>query len=232
MTNQLVAKALLAKLGCDVELAVNGLEAIDLVSRRSFDLVLMDVSMPVMDGIEATRRLRRQGVTLPIVALTANAGTEERQRLLAAGMTDCLTKPAATPALRATLAAVLTAEHGRVHQMSESPLDPVALDTMREEIGDETLAVIVAAARDDLVRRSERCRQALLAGDREGARASAHAVKGVAGSIGAKILQQTAAGIEDAAKNVAAALPASDALVDEIQSVLAALDALPLADAA
>ena len=93
--NQLVAKGMLAKLGCRVEVALQGAEALSLLEGQAFDLVLMDCNMPVMDGYEASRRIRQDGRwrDLPIVALTANAMPEERERCRAAGMDDYLAKP-------------------------------------------------------------------------------------------------------------------------------------------
>ncbi|HEN8801473.1 TPA: response regulator [Pseudomonas putida] len=93
--NQLVAKGMLAKLGCQVQLATQGAEALELLEQDAFDLVLMDCNMPVMDGYEASRRIRHSGrwPDLPIVALTANAMPEERERCRAAGMNDYLAKP-------------------------------------------------------------------------------------------------------------------------------------------
>ncbi|MBF8748356.1 hybrid sensor histidine kinase/response regulator [Pseudomonas monteilii] len=93
--NQLVAKGMLAKLGCQVQLATQGAEALELLEQDEFDMVLMDCNMPVMDGYEASRQIRRSGrwPDLPIVALTANAMPEERERCRAAGMDDYLAKP-------------------------------------------------------------------------------------------------------------------------------------------
>lgn len=93
--NQLVAKGMLGKLGCQVQVAAHGQEALDYLERDNFDLVLMDCNMPVMDGYEASRRIRQSSrwPELPIVALTANAMPEERERCRAAGMNDYLAKP-------------------------------------------------------------------------------------------------------------------------------------------
>ncbi|ROM71186.1 hybrid sensor histidine kinase/response regulator [Pseudomonas brassicacearum] len=93
--NQLVAKGMLVKLGCEVIVAGHGAEALDQLEQQVFDLVLMDCNMPVMDGYEASRQIRRSGrwPDLPIVALTANAMPEERERCRVAGMSDYLSKP-------------------------------------------------------------------------------------------------------------------------------------------
>ncbi|RLQ21727.1 DUF4154 domain-containing protein [Seongchinamella sediminis] len=95
--NQKVARELLAKRGHAVQLACNGREAVDISAREEFDLVLMDVHMPVMDGLTATRIIRERerstGVHVPIVALTAGATIEDRENCLAAGMNSFVTKP-------------------------------------------------------------------------------------------------------------------------------------------
>ena len=93
--NQLVAKGMLGKLGCEVLLANHGAEALSLLETQQVDLILMDCNMPVMDGYETTRRIRQKEaiVKLPIIALTANALADERDRCRAAGMDDYLAKP-------------------------------------------------------------------------------------------------------------------------------------------
>lgn len=103
--NQLVAKGMLSKLGCEVIVAAHGGEALKLLEEQRFDMVLMDCNMPVMDGYEASRQIRRSGrwPELPIVALTANALAEERERCRAAGMDDYLAKPFRREELKALL---------------------------------------------------------------------------------------------------------------------------------
>jgi signal transduction histidine kinase/CheY-like chemotaxis protein len=93
--NQLVAKGMLGKLGCEVVVSSHGAEALQQLERGQFDLVLMDCNMPEMDGYEATRLIRQSGKWpgLPIIALTANAMPEEREHCKNAGMNDYLAKP-------------------------------------------------------------------------------------------------------------------------------------------
>jgi CheY-like chemotaxis protein len=103
--NQKLASLMLLKLGHEVTIAADGAQAVALVGAHRFDLVLMDMQMPGLDGIEATRRIRAAGHALPIVAMTANAMATDRDRCLAAGMTGFLAKPVRAPAMAEALAA-------------------------------------------------------------------------------------------------------------------------------
>jgi CheY-like chemotaxis protein len=108
--NALVATAMLKRVGLDVEVAEDGLAALARMRSGGIDLVLMDCQLPLMDGWEATRRWRRsesRGQRLPIVALTANAVLGDRERCLAAGMDDYLSKPVDLEALIAVVTRLL-----------------------------------------------------------------------------------------------------------------------------
>ncbi|MFT4090899.1 MAG: response regulator [Asticcacaulis sp.] len=98
--NAMLAQILLQREGCHVERASSGEEAVDILKRHSFDLIFMDLGLPGLDGIGATRQLRSMGLETPIIALTANAYEEDRRACLAAGMNDFLTKPIEVNALR------------------------------------------------------------------------------------------------------------------------------------
>lgn len=102
--NALLAKTLLRREGCSVETAASGEEAVASMARARYDLVLMDMRMPGMDGLAATRAVRAKGDETPIVALTANAFAEDRRACLEAGMNDHLAKPIDVELLRASLA--------------------------------------------------------------------------------------------------------------------------------
>jgi CheY-like chemotaxis protein len=105
-TNQRVAMVMIGKLGCDVDLAADGRAAVEMARGGDYDLIFMDGQMPEIDGYDATREIRGWGgrfETLPIIALTASVGEDERQRSLDAGMSDHLTKPVTREAFRRTL---------------------------------------------------------------------------------------------------------------------------------
>ncbi|MGH9660395.1 MAG: response regulator, partial [Bryobacteraceae bacterium] len=104
--NQKVASRILEKLGCQVEIAANGADAVRMCSSRAFHLVLMDCQMPEMDGYAAAaeiRRLENGSRRTPIVALTAHALPNDRQECLDAGMDDYLAKPFDADALRSVI---------------------------------------------------------------------------------------------------------------------------------
>jgi CheY-like chemotaxis protein len=106
--NQKLALRLLAQIGYEAQIANDGLEALAALERDAFDVVLMDVQMPELDGLEATRRIRRQWPdrALRIVAMTANAMAGDREACLAAGMDDYISKPIRPAELSAALAKV------------------------------------------------------------------------------------------------------------------------------
>ena len=108
--NREITEMLLQDTGLQIDTAEDGAIAVELASRNDYALILMDMQMPNMDGLEATRRIRQlpNGATVPIVAMTANAFAEDRQRCLAAGMNDFMTKPFDPEHVFATLLKWLT----------------------------------------------------------------------------------------------------------------------------
>ncbi|WP_137174346.1 CHASE domain-containing protein [Massilia sp. HP4] len=138
--NQQVARELLELSGATVDVANNGEEALAAMGRRGFDCVLMDVQMPVMDGLEATRRIRSDPAlrdTL-VVAMTANAGVDDRARCLAAGMNEFLAKPVVPELLAATIARCL----GR----TTAPVPDVAIGRTARSPADALAASLAGAS--------------------------------------------------------------------------------------
>jgi CheY-like chemotaxis protein len=111
--NRMVAETMLAQFGIEVHAAENGLEALELYDQWPYDMILMDLQMPVMDGLEATQLIRKQeqrsGKHTPIIALTANAMEEDRERCLHSGMDGYLSKPVTLERLGQEMTRVLHA---------------------------------------------------------------------------------------------------------------------------
>jgi signal transduction histidine kinase/DNA-binding response OmpR family regulator len=111
VVNQRVAMTMLGKMGHGITLATNGLEALEQWRQGDFDLILMDVQMPEMTGLEATKRIRREeaiGTHVPIVAMTASAMSEDRDHCLAAGMDDFISKPVSSKVIEEIIAATFS----------------------------------------------------------------------------------------------------------------------------
>jgi two-component system, sensor histidine kinase and response regulator len=109
--NQKVAMGMLGEMGHRTTLAKNGLEALEQWRQNDFDLILMDVQMPEMNGLQATTQIRREeviGAHVPIVAMTASAMSEERDRCLAAGMDDFMSKPVSYKGIEQMIAATFS----------------------------------------------------------------------------------------------------------------------------
>ena len=157
--NQRVATLLMTKMGYTVELAVNGQRALAQLPLRKFDVVLMDCQMPVMDGFDATRRIRageraEPGSRVPIIALTAYARVEDRKQCLDAGMDDYVTKPIRAAELLAALErcglegrAVVTGHDEQRVPPEETILDEVAAETVRSLSGPDGLSLLPEVVR-------------------------------------------------------------------------------------
>ena len=139
--NQQVATEFLENAGATVCVAQNGKEAIDLLNDDHFDCVLMDIQMPVLDGIEATRLIRANPALreMPVIAMTANVSGEDRERCLAAGMNDFIGKPFKPYAFYAVIAGCLA---GRVRPVSGTPAASAAGATRADDPGIIDLAVL------------------------------------------------------------------------------------------
>jgi two-component system sensor histidine kinase/response regulator len=181
--NQIVAEEMLKRLGSRVLIANNGREAVELALQRNIDAVLMDLQMPEMDGFEATRNIRAQKPSLPIVALTAAALERDRERCLAAGMNDHLGKPVSAPQLLAALQPWVqprptpepAASGTTAARVDAASLDPQAVSELRRLIADNDYvpAEVLAALRSQAGPSSQaalgRVEQALAAFDYDAA---------------------------------------------------------------
>jgi PAS domain S-box-containing protein len=212
--NQQVAEELLVEAGISVTIANNGLEAVEWVEKENFDLILMDLQMPEMDGFEATGIIRAKDgfADMPIIAMTANALTEDRDRCLELGMNDHIAKPIDPENLYDTLSKWLPEiKPGRVVEVKAteqiSSELPDALPGINLEIGLRSLRGNTNLFRKLLMEfatdHSDDIQKIVDALDAEGyevAQRLAHTVKGVAGTIGAQKLSDVAKEVEAAAK--------------------------------
>ncbi len=238
--NQEMATEILARAGIRVQVASNGREALARLAEQAYDGVLMDCQMPVMDGFEATRRIRRQPALahLPVLAMTANALAGDKERCLAAGMNDHIAKPIDVTQLFLTL--------HRWIKVAQPPADS-AVPAVE---ADAELAAITGLQLDAALQRlggnvpllrrllehfceseadiAARIGQALQEGDQDTALRLAHTLKGMAGNIGAEALQHDAGELEALLRQPLAAVrvaPALQALQDELQTLVEAIGA-------
>jgi two-component system, sensor histidine kinase len=151
--NREVAAALLQSFGARVVTANDGSIALDLVQLDAFDIVLMDLQMPVMDGLAATRAIRALGIDLPIIGLTANAYAEDRQRCLDAGMTDFVAKPVTRDKLGSMLRGCMTLPKPAVAKPTAPPtdamLDLAQLHSVLDELGPDLFCDLLDQLRKD-----------------------------------------------------------------------------------
>jgi CheY-like chemotaxis protein len=209
-TNQKLAVALLGRLGYRPDVAANGREAVDALARQPYDLVLMDVQMPEMDGFDATRHVRR---VLPperqprIVAMTANAMQGDREACLAAGMDDYVSKPIRLNELIRVLSFPPRVP-GAGYPLAgggagSAPLDPAGMSNLLEILGGDfaDLATIIDTWLEDLPRLLGDLGDYAAKGDAAGVQRMAHSLKSNAADFGATSLAAMCQGLELAARD-------------------------------
>jgi two-component system, sensor histidine kinase and response regulator len=249
--NREVAVELLGAVGLSVATAADGRDAVEKAGAGDFDLILMDIQMPVMDGLEATREIRKLAGwrNRPIVALTANVFNDDRRACIEVGMNDFVTKPVDPERLYATLARWLP----EAHQPKPAPPAPPAPLAQGAQEGEPLFAGAVPGldADDGLARMNgnrvayrrlverfaahheadvARIGECLRQGDARGAALIAHALRGAAGTIGAKGLMSAAALLEAAimaGEDVDAVETATMVLAAALHPLIAAIRALP-----
>lgn len=212
--------------GHSVAFAENGAQAVELVQQHPFDLVLMDVQMPVMDGVEATRRIRNlegQVGQIPVFALTANVMASEREKYLAAGMNDCLLKPIDWERLRSAIASVEPSAAAPL-----AALHPQMLRQLREleEDSPGLVARLTTIFLDSTPALIEDLEASLQSGEIRAASQHAHALKGSSANMGAAQLSALCGSIEQQASkgDLESARAASKELTREFQRVKHALE--------
>jgi PAS domain S-box-containing protein len=231
VVNQKLAVYLLEKWGHQVTVANNGQEALGRVMAESFDLVLMDVQMPEMDGLEATAAIRRlESATdrrLPIVAMTAHAMVGDRERCLEAGMDDYLSKPIRARELLAIIEQVIAG----VSMTGDGKQEPAAVDwaaALERLQGDrELLEELVGVIRQEAPKLLAAVRAAVERGDAPSLKLAAHTLKGSLGNFAAAKAVEAAKRLESMGKqgDLSEARSALATLEREINRFLPALDA-------
>jgi PAS domain S-box-containing protein len=204
-TNRDVGLAQLAKLGYQGTAVTDGAEAVRAVERGRFDLILMDCEMPVMDGFEATQRIRASAhAGIPIIAVTADAMPADRERCLSAGMDDYISKPVELGSLADVLARWLSASGAPpvagIDDAARIPGQHAVFDAenlLRRLRGDRRLArIALQGFLQDVPAQLNNLRMRLEESDAPGLRAQAHALKGAAATVAAEGLRAIATAME------------------------------------
>jgi CheY-like chemotaxis protein/HPt (histidine-containing phosphotransfer) domain-containing protein len=203
--NQTVALGLLQQLGYQADVAWNGREALEALERAQYDVVLMDVQMPEVDGLEASRRIReRWPIGGPhVIAMTANVMAEDREACLAAGMDDYVAKPIRPDALSEALRRVGARDGGEEagREAGAAGLDPGALENLRQIGGDDFLVELIDAFLVDAPGQLAMLRESIEQGDAEALRRVAHTLKSNGATFGAARFADLCRDLEERAKD-------------------------------
>jgi len=231
--NQQVAEAVLADVGFSLDIVENGLEALRAVQETDYDAVLMDIQMPVMDGLEAARRIRALGggyAELPIIAMTAHALSGDADKSMAAGMNGHVTKPIDPAMLYQILARWVTSEVAPlkldqpdiIETKEALPVLPGIdlVDGLQRMCGSWTAyKMILLGFRDAHADTAETLEQYIRQGEWTDAQSLAHTIKGSGGNISAKGLYEIAASVEQSCRDEDA-----DAAIAKIDSLKASFN--------
>jgi PAS domain S-box-containing protein len=211
--NQKFALLALERMGYRADVAGNGLEALAALGRQPYDVIFMDVQMPVLDGLEATRRIRAGAAALAqpyIIAMTANAMQGDREACLEAGMDDYVSKPVYLSELRAAL------ERAALGRGCREPVRAEMVSELRARRGGGAL---IETYLEDAARLGEALREAFDRGAAAALAQAAHALKGVSGYVGAERLVALCARLEASGRG--GSLVDAAAIVEETERELA-----------
>ena len=225
--NREVALNILRRMGLRADAVVNGKEAVLAVEKNEYDIILMDLDMPLLDGLAATRAIREAGRRVPVVALTAHSLEIDRENCLVAGMNDFLAKPLSPETLAITLEKWLPKDAATPPDpnpgKSPGPGRKATASAVFDRSGllarllqDRDFArSMVAVFLEEMPRQLALLRESTAAGALESAQGKAHAIRGAAGSIGGCAMRDKAAEVEFAAK--AGDLETTKNLVEELE---------------
>jgi two-component system sensor histidine kinase/response regulator len=215
VTSQLIARKMLEKMGHTVEIAANGLEATRLVEQNSYDLILMDAEMPIMNGLEATRYIRRQekgsGRHIPIVAMTAYAMKEDQEKCLEVGMDGYLPKPAKPDDINSVINKLFG-------NKAKTAVPAVDMDAAMKVFGGDSELMKEAAGiflGEDYPEQIAIIKEGISRQDAPTVKAAAHSVKGAVRSLGGLVLGDLALRLEEAGRD--GDLTKAKTLVDEME---------------
>jgi signal transduction histidine kinase/DNA-binding response OmpR family regulator/HPt (histidine-containing phosphotransfer) domain-containing protein len=244
--NREVALGLLEDAHLSIDIAENGRDAVEKVAEHNYDLVLMDMQMPVMDGLAATRaiRLKPEFRTLPIIAMTANVMESDREKCTEAGMNDHLAKPIDPEALFASLLRWIKPRAGIAAAADTgNTLTPAKIEPQSAQPSETATFEIPGVDTKSALRRTggnpkryemllrkfaestavEEIRDALAKGDTETAARAAHSLKGAAANLGATAVAEAAAKVEKAIQTGVTIPPALDAMAASLRTTVQAI---------
>lgn len=243
-TNRLLIATVLERSGHSVDTAADGRQGVEAVSAAAepYDLILMDMQMPEMDGPDATRAIRAlsgPAAHTPIVALTADVRAEDRDRYLASGLDDLLTKPVDWTRLREVIERLTGPGQIRPEprpgrdkvleraSWEEEPVfDGSVLASLAEQLGTNRLRPLITSAMANLSRHFDQLEKTMATGSPQDVRRSAHALKGMAGQFGARRAQALSLAIEEEADRPQAARALLPFLRIAIEGARGGLEAL------
>ena len=229
-TNQMVIRSMLESVGCDVDLANNGMEAVRLAASRKYSAIIMDIAMPEMDGERATRLIREMvcpNNQTPILGLTAYAYVEDAKRFISAGMQAVLSKPVSRPDLLDELLTLISSEKaGDKARVVTSPVDDFSLDTLLQDrdAGEQVkllrqICADLNGCRSDVSSAISEKNIGLL-------ETASHKLEGLSGVFGAGMLLEAAHRTNDGARKleIESVWTSAEHLLSECDRVSTALD--------